>query len=68
MLLSQAHRTICVEDMAALQGFRLSELTGATGAVSEAQLGGMLGNSMSVPVLCQAVKSALLASGLIVEK
>ncbi|CAJ1384047.1 unnamed protein product, partial [Effrenium voratum] len=50
------------KDMVALQGFHLSESTGATGTVSEAQLGGMLGNSMSVPVLCQAVKSALLAS------
>jgi len=55
-----------VDEIAALQGFRPGDLPGKA-HVSRTQFGGMLGNSMAVPVLTEAFRAVMTSAGLVIK-
>ena len=50
--------------MVRLQGFKMTEVPWEAAGLSEAQIGGMLGNSVSVPVIGPVIAEAMYAAGL----
>ena len=67
--ISTKGRRTSIEEMFAIQGFDAQEYASwAEAGVSKSQMGQMLGNTMSLPVIAGVLAEALWASGLVASK
>jgi len=66
--LSTKGRRTDIEELFSIQGFKASDYDWQAAGVTKAQMGMMLGNTMSLPVVGQVLAEALWAAGLVASK
>ena len=64
-MFGQAHRRLTPAEMARLQGFQTGDIPWKEASTPVTAKGAQVGNSMSVPVLEEAIRSVMVAANLV---